>query len=226
MTTVAVTHSTTNGQKVAHRKTKLHSVAWLERELSEARKDLGLAGERLDATRIELSEVKDARDAQIQGLQELVVRRDDALTQKNDALTRALNERDDARSERDEYFRAITEARKDLRRVQEALTDLIKENRDNFNKARRKGDIAAVLASCLISATGEAPAETLLRFSDAAEQMDVSSDIIEDIGVALKRGYNAQVKQIIDATSAAMETSQPNIGDEFSEEFLENWSGY
>ncbi len=94
MTTAMVTDS---ANSMVRRRRK-PSVKWLQRELDEARKDLRLAGERLDATSIELVETRESKDAHIQRLQGILNRMESSLIQKSDELTQALNWTDGHRS--------------------------------------------------------------------------------------------------------------------------------
>ncbi len=188
---------------------KKHSVSWLERELTEARKDLQLAGNRLNDLNAEL--------AQRGGAYQLLT---DSWNRKNDELVQARNERDAVRDERDEFYRALrlanaecAELRKDLQRLRDAHTDLTERNRVNFDKARRSGDVAAVLVSCLVAATGEDPAGTMLRFVEAFEQMGIDPDVINEVQNPLKRGYNAQVERIVGGFAEQLEEVGPGSDD-------------
>jgi chromosome segregation ATPase len=203
------------------RQLRKHSVAWLERELAEARKDLQLAGERIDAINIQLTETRETAGCQIRGLQEMLVKSEDALMQKNDALTQVFNERDEARDERDFAKAELNrvnrdkdellcrmvdtsiknkeregELCKDLRRIQEAHIQLTETNRRNFDKANRHSDVAAVLVSCLVAVTGEDPVGTMSRIVVVAGQMGVSLEkCLNEVETTLKRGSNARVEQ-------------------------------
>ena len=156
-----------------------HSVSWLERELAEAREDLEFAGERINATNIKMAEAGAA------------------LFQKNDQLTQALNERDMVRNERDDYYRSVIELRKDLNRLREAHTQLTETNQQNFDKACLSAVGLAVLVSCLVDVTGEAPVETMSRLLENVDRMYVSPKVIGEIQSAFKRGYAAQVERAV-----------------------------
>ncbi len=163
------------------RKSTSRLVARIKRELANARELIVLT-----------------RDALVQA--------GDTLAQKKDELTQALNERDLARGERDNrqrwalenqviYERKISELRKDLRYMQETNADLGEKKQSNFDKALRNADVAAVLA-CLVAKTST-PADIILKFAEAAEQMGVSPEVLEEVQTALKRGYAAQVEQVV-----------------------------
>lgn len=206
-TVVALSQESREAKEKASPNARKHSVSWLERELSEARKDLRLAGERLDATNIELERVRKNWDSQVTGLQELLIKRDVELKQKNDELTQALNERDVARTERDQERRwaqedrvlnerRVTELRKDLRRIQEVHADLVERNRANFDKAYRNGEVAAVLACRL--AADNTPASLIKKFLETAALMgmDVAPEVFGVVQKILVRGYVSEVEHV------------------------------
>ncbi len=206
MEMMATVSAVVDGKVSGRRKRKptARLVAQLERELAQAREDARFANARLSETSA-------------------------SLTRRTEVLTIALNERDEAREERDysrrwarddaaAYDRRESELRKDLRRIRDANADLCEKNRDNFDKAYRNGEVAAVLA-CLVAATNS-PADAMLKFTQTAEQMGVSPEVLEVTQTALKRGYTAQVEQTITALAGG-NSFQPNVvGDEKLNEIL------
>ena len=73
-------------------------------------------------------------------------------------------------------------------------SDLREENHKNVAKARRHGDAAAVLA-CLLAGT-DTPFNLMMRLSEASDRMAIPSDILDEIKIALKRGYAAEIEHI------------------------------
>lgn len=160
-----------------------HSVEWLERELAEARADLRVAMERI--SNLEITNTRNSRD-----------------------LTYVLNQRDEAYDERDEVRQRKRELSLALDRYSKENRILADTNRHNFDKSRRNADVAAVLA-CLL-ATNNSPAEAMIKISETAMKMDVSPDVLGEVKNALKRGYNAQIDEMVT-------TASPNERDMFEE---------
>lgn len=142
------------------------------------------------------------------------------LTRKSDELIVALNERDEARNQRDvaksdaftvrrlavadceEHEQAERELRGDLSRLQAAHDELARNyrelyelNQHNFDKAERYSDVAAVLASVIVSETDEGPKKTMKRFISTAIRMGVSPEVLNDAEAAVMRGFAAQIKE-------------------------------
>jgi hypothetical protein len=198
MTTVAVTKETTGrtaGRRRRKPKPTTRLVARLERELGLARSEVDL---------VILAMETDANQAL------------KLLRLRNDELMQALNEHDNARGERDLAISQLKSARescvrlmgevselsRDLRRIHEAHSDLAGRTHESQEKAYRNGEVAAVLASCLVEATGEDPLGIMNRFAEAAERMGVSPEVLAECETALKRGYNAQIEQVINIVAA------------------------
>lgn len=193
MTTVAVTRETTASRT---RKSSGDLKATLELLVVQLKSEL-------DQTKKNIASLKSAWDSQVQGFQELLASRNADLKQKSDALTQALNERDVFREELDstrrwvrDYERSISELRKDLRRLSEANANLTERNQENLKNASRNGDVAAVLASIL--AATNTPADVMLKFAETADHVGIApDDILDEVQIALKRGYAMQVEHAI-----------------------------
>ena len=172
-------------------------VKWLERELAEARSDLQTAGHRLDAINI-------------------------LLMQKNDDLVQARNERDMLRIQIQQNARRAQEDRENWIKtrlvLEEANAQLGRANQGNFDRAARKGEVAAVLAR--MAAEKDSPAEAMMKFSEAAIGMDVDLiEISEEVRAAFKRGYSAEVDMVVTAANEranerAMFDEEKSVSDE------------
>lgn len=175
--------------------------AWLESELAEARTDLEVAGRRIDEMSL-------------------------ALTRKNDMLILALDQRDRAYDDRDranhsaredyaEHMANEARLRSEVESLRKANGELSKINQNNFDKAARMGDIAAVLA-CM-AAEDHPPAETVIRMSKIAAKMIIKLDDTEEVRVALKRGYAAQVDEVVNIADGIMKPEDSMDDDAFQD---------
>lgn len=158
------------------RKPTTRWVNQLQRELGQVRDDLDFCEGELERVKAELA-------------------------QKSDDLTLALNKRDDAREDRDLARKDATEIFdlrqancEELIQVRSDIAELADRNRENFDKAYRNAEVAAVLAKVIIAETDEGPIATMKRFITSAGQMGISPEILDEVKNALARGFLAQME--------------------------------
>ena len=139
--------------------------------------------------------------------------------QKNDDLVQARNERDMLRIQIQQNARRAQEDRENWIKtrlvLEEANAQLGRANQGNFDRAARKGEVAAVLAR--MAAEKDSPAEAMMKFSEAAIGMDVDLiEISEEVRNALKRGYAAKVDDAVTVANerGAMFDEEKSVSDE------------
>lgn len=214
MTTMAVataTGETTTGMVVRHRqrpkKPTARLVAQLERELATARESCEVLNASLTAMGNALVEKNDRLVLALSDLDAALDRRDDARR-----LTQADYEEN---QHREQILQGdLNLLREDYTKLKREHVQLMDVNRRNFDKAARSADVSAVLASRIVAETDEGPVETVEKFAETANQMDVSLEVTAEVRVALKRAYVAQVEQTLDEVenAVALQASSPGPG--------------
>ena len=183
-------------QRRKPRKPTKRLVAQLERELAEA----------LSAN--------DKLMAEVDRCARSLDQRRDELTNLNIYCDKVVNERDRFRIERDDSsrwarenddirMREMREFCNELGQVQAENDELRRMNQNNFDKAVRTADVAAVLASRLIENTDEGPVKIMVNFGKMIQQMNLTQNVLDEVESVLLRGYSAQVKQIADEVRQA-----------------------
>jgi hypothetical protein len=130
---------------------------------------------------------------------EAIVAQDESLNQRRRELLQAISEKIDLQRkldlEREERKMTVTELQQRFCRLQYDHVALEEVNRQNFDKAHRNSNVAAVMA-CILAGTNRSVSEMMLLITETAEQMGISLNIA-NARDSLKRGYTARVDQVV-----------------------------
>lgn len=188
MTTVAVTPSITDEQKVARRRPTMRLVKHLQEKYQLLTDSWIKKNDDLTEALNERDTARDERDAANQEA-------------ADDCAKHLLTEH---------------ELRGDLRRLRDAFNELEKQhtllrvvNQINFDKAMRREDVATALVYCLVRVTGEDPNGMMFRLVEAVEQIGIPPEVLSESCAPLKRGYNAQVDRVVDIAVNTAEALAP-----------------